>query len=798
MKKGLLSVLAFAMILVGCQSYDDQFDSLNDQISALSTQLSGTEAAVAAQSTAFANQIAGLQAQLDGLTSSLADDIAALEAQGDALSAALDAQGASTTAALEANAAAASEQASTTAAALAANAAAIAANAAALSDQGSSTAAALEANATALAANAEQIAAIQAALDNAVTSDDLNPLQEDIDQLLEQTAVADGPIRLTSLSELEYVQELGDFTRIRGGFTVDVTNKDLRDSIVAVNTILKRIRIITGGNLTLTGHASVTHLDASGLTYVDGTLTVTEQPAMLGSLTSVEEDLILNYDGGYDLPGLIGVRNIALTDKDSTTMVNFPDIVATGNLGNSSGSSVATFKVATSVVLGDINVTSLTADKATTVTLGYDGETTGGTTISAKAADSIMVSFLGKEADNITITGSAASTVNASKLKAGYDVNITGGTVNMDALATVSGTLTISEATAVSLPALTSVQSITTMNDATSVLAPKWAVTVSATFNEATTIAIKSGSDSLTVTDEVETLTIGALANGATFNANDFSVLQTLDITGVKAATAGAGAQSNKVRATGTGSGGATLKTLTVGGYLGGLYLDSTPVASINTSGNIIDVEVTGNNSLKTIVFGHTYVPTDNAPTITITENKNLTSVDMQSVARVKTLTVSGNLGLTSISVGTSDTANLATPSTAVSYTIVNNDLSGTYTAAVAETQANPYVAPTIVQKDLAALKAILLEYMAQSTRSASVTYNLNFDEDGDSATGAASSTLAYKLDQDTNAQVGENGNNESGTGDDDSDNGVSTSGTVSGTGSGINTARELALLSGS
>ena len=35
MKKGLLTLLAASLLFVGCQNYDDQFDSLNDKIVAL-------------------------------------------------------------------------------------------------------------------------------------------------------------------------------------------------------------------------------------------------------------------------------------------------------------------------------------------------------------------------------------------------------------------------------------------------------------------------------------------------------------------------------------------------------------------------------------------------------------------------------------------------------------------------------------------------------------------------------------------------------------------------------------------
>ncbi len=41
MKKGLLTILAASLVFVGCQNYDDQFDDLNAQISALKSQVDG-------------------------------------------------------------------------------------------------------------------------------------------------------------------------------------------------------------------------------------------------------------------------------------------------------------------------------------------------------------------------------------------------------------------------------------------------------------------------------------------------------------------------------------------------------------------------------------------------------------------------------------------------------------------------------------------------------------------------------------------------------------------------------------
>ena len=60
MKKGLLSILAASAVLVGCQNYDDQFDALNTQITALKTQVEGL-AGVQATLTQLQGQLNSLQ-----------------------------------------------------------------------------------------------------------------------------------------------------------------------------------------------------------------------------------------------------------------------------------------------------------------------------------------------------------------------------------------------------------------------------------------------------------------------------------------------------------------------------------------------------------------------------------------------------------------------------------------------------------------------------------------------------------------------------------------------------------------
>ncbi len=83
MKKGLLSILAGALLVVGCQNYDDQFDSLEQQINALAAQASAITQ-VQSDLSALATQVSGLAGQLS------AADLASVTSQVDAIKTQID------------------------------------------------------------------------------------------------------------------------------------------------------------------------------------------------------------------------------------------------------------------------------------------------------------------------------------------------------------------------------------------------------------------------------------------------------------------------------------------------------------------------------------------------------------------------------------------------------------------------------------------------------------------------------------------------------------------------------------
>jgi len=95
MKKGLLSILALAVTIVGCQNYDDQFDALNTQIASLKSQVEGLSA-VQSQISSLSGTLSALQATVNGLPSSsevssaIASELADIIADVEALQASLE------------------------------------------------------------------------------------------------------------------------------------------------------------------------------------------------------------------------------------------------------------------------------------------------------------------------------------------------------------------------------------------------------------------------------------------------------------------------------------------------------------------------------------------------------------------------------------------------------------------------------------------------------------------------------------------------------------------------------------
>jgi PBP1b-binding outer membrane lipoprotein LpoB len=88
MKKGLLSILASALLVVGCQNYDDQFSNLESQISALATTVAGLSQ-VQSDLSSLAGTVNSLSSTVSGLgdtiDTAVADGLADIQADIDAI-----------------------------------------------------------------------------------------------------------------------------------------------------------------------------------------------------------------------------------------------------------------------------------------------------------------------------------------------------------------------------------------------------------------------------------------------------------------------------------------------------------------------------------------------------------------------------------------------------------------------------------------------------------------------------------------------------------------------------------------
>ena len=163
MKKGLLTLLAASLVFVGCQNYDDQFDDLNAQISALKSQVDGL-AALSGQVASLSSTISGLQAGVTAAQNAAsAIDLSGLEASLASLSSEVDA---------------------------------------------------IQAD-LATAATAADVTALQA---------DLAAVQADLDELLSASNIYQGDVTIASVNDLDTFEDLGaNINIINGNVDIDVT-----------------------------------------------------------------------------------------------------------------------------------------------------------------------------------------------------------------------------------------------------------------------------------------------------------------------------------------------------------------------------------------------------------------------------------------------------------------------------------------------------------------------------------------------------------------------------------------------
>jgi hypothetical protein len=634
MKKGLLTVLLASLVLVGCQNYDDQFDDLNAQISALKSQVDGLSS-LSGQVSSLSGTISGLQsgisaataaataagASADANATAIAAATAAATAAGASADAATAAATAATTAATEAVAAGASNAtaiaaatAAATAAGVSADAATAAADAATAAVAGNSTdLTALSASLTALAAD---VAAVQTAIASASTSAEVAALQAEIDAI---------------------EADLDDLLTSNNVYASDITINSAA-SMASALALGNKVNLMNG-DVNITDDATIA--DADIQTFIDRLLT-------MGGAFRYDSGSATGYAPTFDkmvAATTIDVESagpISFKALASATTVTLPTTYTTKitSLDMSALASVTTFSSGTD---GSETANNITLASATNIDLGaltmYNV---------ASAADVLTVSMKkGGTLDIASLTGTERTT----GLEEPLSLTISGpASLNISKIA--DGTLTVSDVAA---------------------------LTVSGFYG---TLDVNGGVETLTTTDLV-TATLEGAVDVVTATL-DFKYDWDPSLTTAQAAVADDLRNTDYLQdIAATGDWVATdLKTLTVTGELLDLYLDegnletlsidatmhdltlssntdltSLTVASGSKIGNI---SMTGNNNLEVADFNHTTnlnnklsgatagTSTNSAnlsATLSVTNNTSLTKLHSTG-DDVGTLTVTGNTAL--------------------------------------------------------------------------------------------------------------------------------------------------------
>jgi hypothetical protein len=231
MKKGLLTVLLASLVLVGCQNYDDQFDDLNAQISALKSHVDGL------------SSLSGQVSSLSGTISGLQAGIAA-------------AQAAAATAASNASAA--------TAAATAAGTAATAAGTAATAAGATATA-----NATAIGAIPE--------VDLSGLSASLTTLQAEVDAI--EASIA------TTATAAEVAALQTSLTAVEADLADLLTSNNVYATAITVNSAASMASALALGNKVALMNAAVTITDDATISDTDIQTFINRIKTMNGTFT---------------------------------------------------------------------------------------------------------------------------------------------------------------------------------------------------------------------------------------------------------------------------------------------------------------------------------------------------------------------------------------------------------------------------------------------------------------------------------------------------------------------------------
>jgi len=700
MKKGLLSLLVVALTVVGCQDYDDQFDSLNKEILALKTDLT-TIKGLSTSITAISTEIKALEGKMvsDADITGILTQVAAVKAAVAAIPAPADVTGISTE----------------------------------VADLNSEIATILE-----------QLAKIQAASGGTYTGN-LN---------------ITNAVQLTAAEDIVDSSADGPKMTINGNVNIDADETGTKAAAdqLRIQAILNKLKVVTG-NVTITGVDAA--MTASELLYVTGTLTVAGTSMMtLPKLNTVDGAVHFDLAGALSFPVLASAGSVEISETSTVTSVDLQTLVsgavftATDALILANATSVdvgglpLTVTCAKATTFNSHAITNLTTSTITlaaatnvkikaakiaggTVTIvanlaAVDLDATEMTPLSAAGVNIHAASISADSVTKLAATTLSATTISLAGLTAINDGGLTfkgPATFASTTLASAAGNFVSTTATAFNAPALTTSTGTINLKDG--------AVTVSVKNLHAPGVA------SATILDwaTMSTLTLAGQTGSVSFTTA--ADLVTLNYTGA----AGSGAYANDLLLT---SANTSLTTVVLDAYneLESLTVSGTSLKSLSTAGVILDLVVLNNTALETLSFNHTHFDGQEATTVQIVGNTDplFVAVDMSSLSKTKHVVITGNTSLTTIAAPSATV--LAEPTALVTLTITGNLTQGTYTAPVVGTDTTPAATHLATSSVVSAFKVLINAYDAQTARTVTATYSLSIDQVDETGTAGDADVL--------------------------------------------------------
>ncbi len=543
MKKGLLTILAASLVFVGCQNYDDQFDDLNAQISALKTQVDGLQA-ISAQVASLSGTISGLQA---GVTAAQA-------------------------AATAANSAASNIDFSTINASLAVLQAEVEAVKASL----------------ATAATATEVAALNAELD---------AIDVSLAELLASSNVYSVDVTVNSAASLESALALGNKLNVLNAtLTIDLSSvsspdytkvQQVVDNVITVNgNVVYKSHANSGTEVTFTNLASARDISVkqSG-GYQFPALTAAENITLDETHTSLITTI--------SLPKLASVTSIGggtIGSQDADEL-NFSS-ATTMNLGSLPFSHIADYDFVLKKG-GDLNISSLSSKNSSGVYRKFDLLINGGTSYTNGSAAQGWSSLGNSTAD----TGIHDGTLNISNMATIEIHNFRGATTIGDdvkniTMRNVSGPFDLTAAAQIVS------FDVTLIRDNDPGISAADALNNTQDNDEVTSNAITFASTS----DDIEKIKISGAASDITINGDGANSLTEIDLSGAEMFDLTI--DNNDAWVTYTGPDKAEDITITNNGKIGNLNLAHTTTMSDSSDDDAVTVNITNNDDLTSLTLG--------------------------------------------------------------------------------------------------------------------------------------------------------------------------------------------------